>query len=405
MGRYGENIRERADGRWEARIVQGAPVNGKTNFKYLYGRSYQDVRQKKNCFVLELISRGEYGKDPAVAAGLLGLSEKNPENRSKTEGLSFQTVSEGWLNSKKPTVKESTFAYYTGMVNTHLLPELGDLCIREINSEKLWDFLLRKKAKGRLKDGKPLAEKTVADLKTILKQIFTYAQSRGLVDSIPVCPAFTVRKPTVSVLTKAEQSRIEEVLRKEDTPFSLGILLSLYGGPRIGEVCALKWEDFDFENETVHIRRTVSRIKNVDDVSGRKTKVVLTSPKTESSMRTIPLPSPVFQYFRERRGADSWYMMTGSEKFMEPRTCRARYKRLLRRAGVADHTYHCLRHTYATHCVECGMDFKSLSEILGHSDVKITMQRYVHPSMDFKKEQVNRLPCFMESGQKRVGKS
>ncbi len=191
----------------------------------------------------------------------------------------------------------------------------------------------------------------------------------------------------------------EEALDKkkalqEDSPFCLGILISLYGGPRIGEVCALQWGDFDFQNGTIRINKTIFRIQNLENGERKGTRLVIDSPKTDCSLRTIPLPGTILQYCQERRREDSIYVMTGTEKPMEPRACLARFKRLQKRLGLQEHTWHSLRHTFATRCVESGVDVKSLSEIMGHSDVEITMQRYVHPSMDTKREQVNKLCCF-----------
>ncbi|MCD8364087.1 MAG: site-specific integrase [Lachnospiraceae bacterium] len=383
MGRRGENIRKRMDGRWEARVVQGSPIDGKTNYKYLYGRTYQEVRRRKHAF----------------------LQEDSVDIHNSCASLRLREVTQSWLEKKRPLVKESTYAYYRIMVENHILPELGGLTVSELTSERMVAFLMSRRQHGRKRDGGVLANKTVSDLKAILKQILSYARSCGLTDFIPDCPSVCMRQPPVNVLTKREQARVESVLRKEDQPFSLGVLLSLYGGLRIGEVCALRWEDFDFQNGTLKVSRTLSRIPNMDMNADSKTKVVIGSPKTDCSLRTVPLPAPVFRYMQERQRKGEAYLLTGTEKYMEPRVCLARFKRLLRRAGVAEHTWHTLRHTFATRCVENGVDLKSLSEIMGHSNVKITLQRYVHPSLDSKKEQINKLPCSFVSGQNRGQKS
>ncbi|MCC8066794.1 MAG: site-specific integrase [Clostridiales bacterium] len=385
MGRCGDNIRQRADGRWEARVVQGLPVGRRTNYKYLYGSSYEEVSKKKTIFLLTHSAEEEGSRSGLPEAILL---------KTEADGPTVREAALEWLKNKKASVKESTFAYYTVMVNNHVIPGLGTASMNELTSERIADFLTERKNSGRIKDGKPLANKTVSDLKMIVKQILSFAQARRMVKMAPSCPSVPARQPPISVLSKVEQEKLETIVRKEDTPFSIGVILSLYGGPRIGEACGLRWEDFDFENETMKICRTVSRIQDIEGTSGAKTKLVITTPKTECSIRTVPLPSKVFVWLKERRLDDPLYVLTGKETFMEPRACRMRFKRLLKRADIPDHTYHCLRHTYATRCVENGIDFKSLSEMLGHSDVKITMQRYVHPSMDFKKEQINKLPGF-----------
>lgn len=382
MGRRGENIRKRKDGRWEARVVQGNPVLGKTSYKYLYGRSYQEAREKKKAF---LSCRASPAARPPAAEDCGGE-------------VLVRDMAEQWLASKKLMVKESTFACYATMIQKHILPELGKVPVNMVHSALLSEFLEKKKSSGRLHGG-ALSDKTVADMKSLLMQILRFAKAREALQTLPECPPIGNRQPDISVLTKQEQNQVEERVLKENTEFSLGVLLALYSGVRIGEVCALQWKDFDWQNGTVTIKKTISRITNTDEQAVFKTKVVIATPKTDCSVRTVPLPVSVFHYFMQHRRGDDCYVVTGTTKYMEPRVCLDRYKRLLRRAGVADHTFHTLRHTFATRCVENGVDIKSLSEIMGHSNVKITLQRYVHPSMDTKKAQINKLPCFNAGGQ------
>ncbi len=380
MGRRGENIRKRADGRWEARVVWGSPVGGRTSYKYLYGRSYQEVRQKKKAF--------------------LNACQAQPcPGEADCREFRLREAAELWLCARRTTVKESTLSCYTVLIREHILPALGEVELHRLDSAALGDFLAETKAHGRIRDGGALSHKTVSDIKAVLMQILTYAKSRGMLITVPECPSVPSRRPDISVLTTLEQQRVEEEALEEDTPFCLGVLLSLYGGMRIGEVCGLQWRDLDSKNGTVSISRTIARITATDGQSDSRTKVVIGTPKTDCSVRTIPLPAPVFQYLMQRRRSGECYLVTGTRKYMEPRVCLDRYKRFLRRAGVADHTFHTLRHTFATRCVESGVDVKSLSEIMGHSNVKITLQRYVHPSLDAKKAQVNKLPCFQTSGQ------
>ncbi len=380
MGRRGENIRKRKDGRWEARIVQGLPVDGRTNYKYFYGESYQEAKEKKIAF----LAARDAPKAPEIKPK---ISEEELTDAQPLLG----DIALSWLENKQGSVKESTYACYVNMISRHILPELGMVPLTKINAGMLREFLNEKKQHGRINGSGVLSDKTISDLKSLLTQILHYAELEGLTENAPKCPPTPCRQPVISVLSKREQAAVEREAAAEDQPFSLGILLCLYAGLRIGEVCALQWKDFDLNNETVSVRRTVMRIQNVEDPLREKTKVIVGAPKTACSLRTIPLPDFIFSYFMERRLSDERYMMTGTCKFMEPRVCLDRYKRLLRRAGVPDHTFHALRHTFATRCVENGMDLKSLSEIMGHSSVKITLQRYVHPSMDSKKEQMTKL--------------
>ncbi|MCD7884099.1 MAG: site-specific integrase [Lachnospiraceae bacterium] len=299
-----------------------------------------------------------------------------------------------WLAYKKLSLKESSYAFYSIMIEKHLLPDFGKLAVREIDSERINTFLSAQKKSGHVKTQGPLADKTLSEIKSILTRILKYAKSLHLIGEVPESAPVTVKQKATSVFTEQEIILIENRAQEEETPFAVGLLLTVYTGLRIGELCALKWEDFDWANGTIHISKTIARVNDVNGISGAKTHLVIGSPKTESSNRIVPIPHSVLAYFKAHAGAPSHYVLTGRAKFMEPRVCRARYTRFLKRAGVKHHTFHTLRHTFATNCVEQGMNVKALSEILGHSDVSITLARYVHPSMALKKEQINKLKTF-----------
>ena len=172
--------------------------------------------------------------------------------------------------------------------------------------------------------------------------------------------------------------------------FKIALLLCLYTGLRLGELCALKWADLDFKNMSITVNGTVQRIAVQDHLT--KTILLEAAPKSESSRRTIPLTAEISELLA-RLKKDSPYVF-GGIKPLEPRTMQYRYKKLLRETGVDERNFHILRHTFATNCIENGMDVKTLSEILGHSDVKITLNRYVHPTMDSKRKQLGLLPDF-----------
>lgn len=193
------------------------------------------------------------------------------------------------------------------------------------------------------------------------------------------------------VLSISEQEKLERVLR-EDLSFSnLGILLCLYTGIRIGEVCALTWKDIIAEEQILSVNKTMQRLQQLNGFE-RKTRIVISSPKSECSIRRIPLPDSIYHLLQSNRCSDDSYILTGRiNKFVEPRTMENRFKKVLRLAGVQDTNFHTLRHTFATRCVELGFDIKSLSEILGHASVNITLNRYVHPSMELKQKNMNML--------------
>ncbi|MBQ9745412.1 MAG: site-specific integrase, partial [Clostridia bacterium] len=180
------------------------------------------------------------------------------------------------------------------------------------------------------------------------------------------------------------------LLDSEDTT-SLGILFALFTGVRIGELCGLRWEDIDLRSSTPCVRRTVERIADLDPLSPAKTKVIISEPKTESSVRTIPLPSFLAEYLRRVQMAGEVYLVSGNTETPEPHCFYVRYKNFLKKHGIGDYTFHALRHTFATQCVEYGFDTKSLAEILGHSSVTTTMAFYVHPTMEQKRAQMELL--------------
>ena len=210
------------------------------------------------------------------------------------------------------------------------------------------------------------------------------------------------RKPEIHVLERGEQKLLEQMAMEDGSLVSLGILVTLYTGLRIGEVCALQWKDISLEYSLITVRQTIFRIQEYDapesEEAGRKsrTRLILSSPKTEASRRKIPIADRLKTYMQGYRNKPETYLLTGTEGYMEPRTFYGKYRRFLRECGLEAYNYHALRHTFATRCVESGADIKSLSEILGHSDVSVTLSRYVHPSMEQKKMTIEKMFLSME---------
>lgn len=381
MGRHGENIRKRADGRWEARYIQYHNIDGKAVYRYTYGKTYLEAKQKRKQAMEEthIIPRG------ADAA-------------SK---ITFYKLTEEWLKIKKGQVKPSTYANYVNLIQKQLFPELGNLYVSSLTTPYLEQFLQKKLVCGRL-DGKGgLSNKTVCDLRSLLKLILQYAKKIGY-----FCPSdlkFSIsagHPPKIEVLEKSELVNIEEILFAESKPLHLGILLALYGGLRIGEICALQWKDFCLEEGTVNVSKTVIRIKNTEENATSKTIVIIQEPKTEHSKRTIPLPDVLLPYFIEAKKEEEDFILTKTTRFMEPRVFLEHYKKILKKAGIKNYTFHALRHTFATRCVENNFDIKTLSEIMGHSNISITIQRYVHPSLEQKRVQMNKLSLAINQSQK-----
>ena len=199
------------------------------------------------------------------------------------------------------------------------------------------------------------------------------------------------------VLTHDEQSSLIRTVLNDMDLYKFGVLLSLYTGIRIGELCALKWEDMCLSDSVLKIRRTMQRIQESDGNTIRKTKIIITVPKSKCSVRLIPLPSFISDIAQQFSNSPQAFILTGdSERFVEPRTMQNHFKSLVAESGIERANFHVLRHTFATRCVEVGFEIKSLSEILGHSNVNITLNRYVHSSFELKSSNMNKLMLTYE---------
>ena len=197
------------------------------------------------------------------------------------------------------------------------------------------------------------------------------------------------------VLSRCEQGTLSKYLCKKLSPCNLGILLCLYTRLRIGEICALKWGDIFIEEQYLFVHQSMQRIQ-LNRISGKKTEIVIQSPKSDCSIRRIPIPYEVLQLLIPVKKPDEAFLLTGSAySYIEPRCMENQFKSVMKACGISNVNFHTLRHTFATRCVELGFDVKSLSKILGHASVNITLNRYVHPSMELKQENMNLLSSLL----------
>ena len=194
------------------------------------------------------------------------------------------------------------------------------------------------------------------------------------------------------VLTISEEKKLNSVLLDNTDRYKLGILICLYTGIRIGELCALRWKNISMDDKTMKIESTLQRLQCEDKEAETKTRIIISEPKTFSSMRIIPIPDFLFLVIQRFRSSPNSFVLTGSEQsFIEPRTMQNYFKKYLALGEIRNANFHCLRHTFATRCIESGFDIKTLSEILGHSSVKVTLDKYVHTTMKLKKDNMDRL--------------
>lgn len=306
-----------------------------------------------------------------------------------------------WLNMKKLSVKQSTHAKYYSIAQKHILPELGEIPLVQINSAVINDFAARKLNAGQTDPAEggekreSMNPKTVRDICTILKSVIRYGEKEYHLNSLvenTVLPK--VKTASKEVLTARELKKIEQYLwQNQETLRCTGLLVCMYTGMRLGEICALKWDDIDLRHHILHINHTIQRIKLPGEQGMHKTQLILDQPKTVSSERIIPIPNTVYPLIKNLSAGSrrECYFLTNSEHLIEPRNYQYFFKRLLETLGIRNVNFHILRHTFASRCVETGMDIKTLSEILGHANTSITLNYYVHSSLDSKKKQINRL--------------
>ncbi len=364
MSRKGENIYKRKDGRWEGRVIK---PNGK--YRYLYAKTYREVRLKM--------------KD---------TKEINKAN--KTERLSSQKnaadLFEKWLSGETINrLKPTTYENYYHCINRYVIPYFK-LPGNEQLSEESIKYLVEKISED-TSISVSYRKKILSILKTALREICKDIPNHPVLGELVTLPKVKNGKE-ILVFSMKEQRIIENTVQRSEDKRLLGILLCFYSGIRLGELCALKWGDFDFEAGSVSIMRTVSRVRNRDP-NGEKTFLHVGTPKSETSLRKIPLPVFLLKLIEEYSlpfKENDCYMLSGKADPFDPRIYQRLYKKVLVAAGVKDRKFHTIRHTFATRALELGVDIKTLSEILGHSNVNITLNVYAHSLMEQKKAAIEK---------------
>ena len=357
MEKIGITITKRKDGRYVGKFIAEYADNGKAQYHYVYGKTYEEAENKV------LIGRE--------------IATRYLSGRYITVGKVYRE----WLNAVVNRVKESTLANYQNKFEKHILPEFGDIPCADLTAGRINAFINKK-----LEDG--LSASYVRDIFTVFKTMLKYAQeeySFRLSLKNVVLPKAEIKQ--VEKISDAEQKKLVSYLKANMSLTAFGILLSLFMGLRIGELCGLKWEDVDFQNKILHIRRTVQRISSAN--GNRKTKIVISAPKSATSFREIAIPDMLMEYFEMFRDEADHFILSGTDKPVEPRTMQYLYKKILHTADVEDHNYHKLRHTFATNSAEKGFNVKALSAVLGHSSVTLTLNRYIHPDHTYERRLMN----------------
>lgn len=366
MPKKGENIYKRKDNRWEARYVKGYSFNGKTLYGYCYGKTYREAKEKVNVIKATMI---------------------NGQVIPKNNRVCLSVICDQWLHVNRNKVKESSYVKYCANIEKHIKPEIGGYSIQAISSiviEQFCDNLLIEKS---------LAPKTVRDILSQLKSILQFAH-KSTPGADPVEIVYPkVQKQEMRVLSREEQRLFVQYLLEDLDPCKFGVLFSLLTGLRIGEICALKWRNISVPDGCVSISSTMQRLKNSDGGSSSKTSIRISTPKSYSSLRIIPLSDYLIDICNQWNWmAPEAYVLTGDlDRFVEPRTLQYRLAKYTKDCNLDSIHYHVLRHTFATRCVEVDFEIKSLSEVLGHSSPRITLERYAHSSMELKIDNMKKL--------------
>lgn len=292
-----------------------------------------------------------------------------------------------WLLEKKDYIKESTYANYSNNIFNHIIPKLGNYYLNELNHKVIQDFLLELSKNGRKDNTGGLAEKTIKDITIIIKGSIKKGINEDKIKHIELTFNYPKdnKENKLYVLTKREQNKITNYVLENINSRNIGLLISLYSGIRIGELCALRWEDVDFKKNCLTINKTIQRVY-IKDKNKNISKVIITTPKTKNANREIPINKDFLEILKKVKSDKEHYILTGNEKYIEPRTYRKYFNKVLDELKIKHFNFHSLRHTFATNCISLGVDYKTVSELLGHANVNITLNLYVHPRYYQKKK-------------------
>lgn len=297
----------------------------------------------------------------------------------------FREAAVLWAQEKKMYVKKSSFAAYSLILTNHLIPAFG--AMEDIREEDVQKFILEKLDSGR-------SSKTVKDMLIVLKMVMKYAAKHEYMPYRQVEARFpTGRERTeLPVLCRADQKRMMKYMTDNFSFRNLGVYICLSAGLRIGELCALKWENLDVARGVIVVKKTIQRVYFVDD-GERHTELLIDTPKSANSIREIPMTKELLRMVKPLRKIvnPSYFILTNSSRPTEPRTYRNYYKKLITEIGIPPLKFHGLRHSFATRCIEGRCDYKTVSVLLGHSNISTTLNLYVHPNIDQKKRCVEQM--------------
>lgn len=297
----------------------------------------------------------------------------------------FQEIIRLWREDKKQYVKTSTISAYTLLIENHILPAFGKA--DRINEADVQEFVFEKLNSG-------LSQKSIKDILIVLKMILKFGVKNGYFEYTQIDIKFPTQRERqeIEVLSRSNHRKVISHIQENFTFRNLGIYICLCARMRIGEICALKWEDIDTENGIISVKKTIQRVYMIEGEE-RYTELILDSPKTKNSIRDIPMTRDLLKLLKplKRIVNNNYFVLTNEAKPTEPRTYRNYYKQFMQEIGVPILKFHGLRHSFATRCIESKCDYKTVSVILGHSNISTTLNLYVHPNMEQKKRCIDQM--------------
>ncbi len=305
----------------------------------------------------------------------------------ENNSITYNNILDLWLQNKS-NIKIQSKLNYKYLISSYLKNDLGKIKISKITKENIKTYLTSLKDK--------IAISTQKKLIYIIKSSLMYAYNNKYCDYIDLNEIkFKLNQKTIFILSREEQSILESTLKEKINIRKVCLLLCLYTGLRVGEVCGLKWGDIDFSNKSLIIKRTIQRIKNPNSIIKNKTLLIESTPKSETSNRIIPIPDFLINLLHQFKNDNNYFLLSNSNKLYDSRYLESFYARILKKCHINYNKFHTLRHTFATRSIESKMDIKTLSEILGHSSIEVTLKLYVHPTYEMKKASIENLVKFM----------
>lgn len=359
MARRGDSIYHRKDGLWEARYVKSVDGNGKKKYGSVYARSYREAKEKREELIknISVVPQSAYKR----TATLMGLCCE-------------------WLTVNRGRLKLSTVQRYNSFIKKHIENQIGNIRVIYLTPVLLMEYAEKKQEEG-------LSEKTINGILGFIHTCLKYAHRQYGIPLIDIVYLKQANKE-MRVLSIEEEKKLIKHLLTDIDIYKLGVLVALYSGIRIGELCALQWKDIT--NEYICISKTLQRLSTPDN---SHTELIVDEPKSRCAIRIIPLPefiSKEIEPFRNQN-PETNFLSTSKHPVIEPRVMQYWFKKYVIEIGIPHANFHSLRHTFATRCVECDFEIKTLSAILGHSTTQLTLDRYVHSSFELKASNMSKL--------------